>query len=290
MALHVVVGNGNLGCDLQIALDKAGHEARLYSKSLSGGQNWEWPESAINFEVGSWKHADTVWCCAGGYSVGQCEDEWSLPDAVESLFELPVGMALALPPEMKLVVFSTDYVVDEHNPAPGGHGPAKSVYAAIKIAMEEAILSMKRPNTLIVRVGSLYGAHFPERTFPWKVKANHPLPGEVLVPRNFVTPTPTWWVADKLVEFHKQLFGRFPRVEHMAPYKGCTLAEWAQAVLGPKYAVKSGDYDAKRPRFSQIGMSFSSGAPTWLELWLLHLARHPTFPGHRTGSTHDPQA
>ncbi len=289
MAKHIIIGKGNLGLDLQSALDKAGHDARLFTRSGNGANGWEWPECAPMF-LSEHKDTECVWVAAGGASVSHCEDVWSLPEATESLFELPVGLALELPARIRLVLFSTDYAIEEVDPAPARHTQApRSIYAVIKIAMEQAIWSTRRPQTTIVRVGSLYGSHFPERTFPGKLAINNPHPGEVQVPRNFITPTPTWWIAEKMVASYEQLFGPFPRTEHLAPRKGCTLMEWAQAVLGPGYKVKSGPYDERRPRFSQIGMSFSSDSRTWLDLWREHLARWPEFPGYRIPRTQNTQ-
>lgn len=289
MGLHVIIGKGNLGIDLQQALDKVGHDARL----LTASDGFEWPESWPAFHHAPYKEVECVWVAAGKGSVESAMDPHDMEDMLKTHFLLPVGLATTLPKHVRLGVFSTDYVADEGDAKyPMKHtAKPRSVYAAMKIGMEKAIYATKRPLTTIFRVGSLYGGHFPERTFPGKVAARHPNPGEVTLPQNWVTPTPSWWVAEKLAEQAKNVQGdllfqtRGPLTHHIAPAGGCTVLQWARAILGDRYTFKSRGFDDSRPAFSNLGLSFSSDPRTWQELWAEHLVRYKTVPADGTSCT-----
>lgn len=281
MGLHVIIGKGNLGCDLQIALDKMGHDARL----LTASEGFEWPESNPMFHNGEFKSTECVWVTAGKGSVESAMDPHDMEDVIGTHFVLPVGLATSMPKSMRLAVFSTDYVADEADSKSTAKQTSrpKSIYACMKIAMEQAIYAHKRPLTTIFRVGSLYGGHYPERTFPGKLQKNHPNFGEVTLPMNWVTPTPTWWVAETIVHnLHGLFHTRGPLTHHVAPVGGCTLSQWGRLVLGDGYTFKSNGFNDMRPAFSNLGLSFGSDPRTWQELWQAHLLKYPPGPTTHT--------
>lgn len=275
--MHAVIGKGNLGLDLQSALKDRGIDSDLYTKD-----NFEWPESTPHFRQ---KKYDCVWIAAGRGSVHDSKDAWGLQRQLETLTFLPVSMALELPKSSKLVVFSSDYAADEADMmALGRSNPRpKSLYACTKVWMEQGLTFLKRPGTSIVRVGSLYGHHYPERTFPGKLKKNFPKPCDVFLPQNMVTPTPTWWIAQMLVDNFARIFSdQGTTTHHLAPVGNCTIVQWGRLILGEGYNVMTKGFDQERPSFSKLGCSIAKPNVTWLELWERHLQQAQSGVGHRT--------
>ncbi len=278
MGLHFIIGKGNLGLDLQSALDKSGHDARV----LTSSDGFECPRGLQEIED---MKPDCVWVTAGKGSVSEAESPHEIDAVLNTHLALPISLAKRLQKETRLAVFSTDYVADESKPdQPSARTTRpKSVYAAMKIGMEMALESLARPRTTIFRVGSLYGGHFVERTFPGKVAKRHAKPGPVTMPMNWVTPTPTWWVADTLACNYDSVFSNAMQTHHIAPQGGCTILQWGRAILGDDYVFKSSGFDNQRPAYSNLGLSFNSlmGHPHFHELWDRHLAKYSDFPGVR---------
>lgn len=264
--MNIIIGKGNLGVDLQVALK----DRSVNSVMESAGQGFEWPESEPHILS---QKPECIWVTAGKGSVESAKDPWNLEDSLKTHTFLPISMALALPKEIRLVFFSSDYVADEadttctakSNPRP------RSLYACTKMWMEQGITMMKRPNTAIVRVGTLYGHHFPERCFPGKLKLNYPRPGEVFLPQNLVTPTPTWWAARMLVQNAGKLFSdQGTLVHHLAPIGNIPVVNWGRKILGQGYEVFSKGFDASRPHYSNLGCSLGKPNTTWEKLWEQH--------------------
>lgn len=261
MALHVIIGRGNLGLDIQLAFDERGHKTHLMSRTLG----FSWPQSKAEILD---LQPDYVWVAAGHGSVSECERDFS--GAIQTHVTLPVELAQSLSKNTCLGLFSTDYAANETEPGAAGKQAVRprSLYAFTKIWMEQAILMMNRPKTAIFRVGSLYGSHFPERCFPGKLRKNYPNPSEVSLPQNWVTPTPTWWVAETICN---HLVGSFNSssalIHNIAPSGGCTIARWGMHVLGKDYTIKSNGFDKNRPSMSKLGSSFDKPAIEWEELW-----------------------
>lgn len=270
MGLHVIIGKGNLGCDLQIALDKAGHDARL----LTPSEGFEWPEDEPHIHSLA---PECIWIAAGFGSIDQCKNDPM--GAIQTHTIMPMEIADAMP-ETRLVVFSTDYVANESDP----NAPSKSVlrpkslYACSKLWMEQGLYMLNRPLTTIVRVGSLYGSHFPEKTFPGKLVKNHPKPCQVHLPQNWVVPTPTWWIAERLASQYHRLFNeKGPITHHVAPAGGCTILQWGRKVLGEDYNIASRGFDDLRPAYSKLGYSLGGHVETWDQLWEWHVSSRGAF-------------
>ncbi len=187
---------------------------------------------------------------------------------------MPVSIALLLPKDIRLVVFSSDYAADEGDPSATAkvNPRPRSLYACTKIWMEQALTTLKRPNTCVVRVGTLYGEHFQDRCFPGKLKANYPQPGEVLLPQNLVTPTPTRWAAKMMVDNMAKLFSeQGTLVHHLAPIGNVPVGMWGRKILGPGYNILSKGFDSNRPHFSNLGCSIAKPNATWEQLWEQYL-------------------
>lgn len=201
MAKHLIIGKGNLGMDLALQIRAEGSEARIVARG-----------EAMPHAHG----IDYVWCAAGsgGPKPQISVDQW------RDLTVLPLQM-LERYPTANHVFFSSHYL----NNDPQGH---RSDYAAAKAALEA--LGHRRKNVKVVRIGSLYGLHQPERTFPFKLLKNltsDQCPHHIEIPQNRVTPTPTDWLAKKLVgEYSKIIHG-----QTVGPSGATSVASWAREVM-----------------------------------------------------------
>jgi hypothetical protein len=192
MLKHHVFGNGNLGKDLMLKIG----EEHLFDEN----------------------EADVLWCCVG--CGGPTDDVEKYGDQAEAHIAVPVRMAKELKPYQKLVVFSTHYLNDDQF-------GQRSFYAKTKFQMEQMLLG--HPSVSVVRVGSLYGKHFPLKTLPGKVLKASSLGKKVFrsVP-NLISPTPTEWLAEYLLKIKVwELHG----LSDIGPQDPMNVDEWMGAAL-----------------------------------------------------------
>lgn len=269
---HVILGSGNLGKDLLIELNARGGKddsVRLLSKSKGFDAL-----NAKNLETFRDAKPDVLWYCIGGGSVDD-----AIKNPFQSLnlnYTCPVLISQLVQKTTKIVLFSSDYAADQRFPnRPDLLGPPLSEYANQKQALETKIKSMDRDNTSIVRIGSLYGHHKPERTFPGKVIRNYSGTDEkIRLPSNIVVPTPSRWLAAMLVSNLKNLFEpKGPIVHHCSPTGGVSVRDWGKFALANIRDGRAFDlneplwYDEQRPYVSGLGCSFSDQNYHWYELW-----------------------
>lgn len=254
---HYVIGRGNLGLDLVLALTEGGQDVRLLTRS-----------EGFNPKTHNFSDADYVWVAAGFGSVEATNKDFL--GALDAHAVMPIHIAKNLPPYTKLICFSSDYAADESAPwSPGSTTKQpRSLYAVTKISMELALRSLGRKNTFAIRVCSLYGEHFPQRTFPGRLLERYPNPCKLTLPINRTTPTPTKWIADVVNRNLAKFSGDF-RVFHCAPVGMTSVVQWGQILLGKDYEVESSGFDQTRPLCSNLQCSFEH-APDWTELWRLH--------------------
>ena len=224
-----------------------------------------------------------VWYCVGGGSVS--ESKRGSPHAEQSLLlnlKAPMFLNDHLDENIKLVVFSSDYVADESRPDASFANvrEARSVYAELKRSLELYMLANQRKNTSIIRVGSLYGVHKPENTFPGKIVRNFGFSDtKIKLPSNIVVPTPTRWLAGMLIQHLDQLCPDWgTSIEHVAPTGGITVKDWAMFVLEGLRDSSAFDwgkdfFDLQRPLFSGLNCSLSKEQVHWFDLWKLYY--HP---------------
>lgn len=262
--MHVIIGRGNLGTDLKVALTEAGHSAIIFSRST--GFNWIKDQGTI-LKL----NPTHIWVTAGHGSVVECSQDFQ--GALATHVALPMDVARMTYKDIKIAAFSSDYVVDPDRPSDpyAFDMNPKTLYAQTKLWMEEGLGGLRRPNLTVFRVGSLYGNYFPKKTFPGKLRLNFPKPCELSLPDNVVCPTPTWWVAQTIVENLRTAFDSHFRVHHVAPAGGCTTLEWGQLILGPNYKIGSKGIDLLRPARSALECTLENVPPdTWLDLWAKH--------------------
>ncbi len=247
---HIILGAGNLGIDLELELNRKGHETQMFSRSTG----WDHTKDALPAAL---RTADAVWCAIGFGSVRECKADFL--GALESHVHLPMRLMERLPEETRLFLFSSDYVADF---------PPKSLYQCSKGAMEEAAIVINRPRTGVIRVASLYGEHLPEKTFPGKLRRAYPEPCAVDLPDNSVTPTPTGWLAEMLVKYQDAFETHTgSMIQSLAPEGPMHLMEFGALVLGEGYEFFNRGYDPERPRNSNIGNTLLR-TERCRELWL----------------------
>ena len=260
MNKHLVLGKGNLGTDLYQEIKKLGHDASVMTSSTG----FTWPKSIKDIME---LQPDYIWVTAGAGSVEAVKQDFGI--AISTHVTMPIELLLKLPPSVKICLISSDYVAsfdEPQNPYKQAH-EVKSLYALTKKTMEDAVKLIKRPNTSVVRVGSLYGAHYPLKTFPGKLKQRYPVPCELSLPSNYITPTPTSWIAQVLLRNTDKLFlSTHSTFHHCGPSNGCMVVNWGQKILGKDYTVNSKGFDETRPSSTQLGCTLEK-APTWDELW-----------------------
>lgn len=260
MGRHVIIGKGNLGLDLANTARSCGNEVYIFTPS----ENFKLPDSIS--EIKDLK-PDYIWVTAGFGSVEQCKKEPN--GAFDAHVGLPITIVRNFGGDVKIGLFSTDYAADENgmdNPNKINPKP-KSVYAITKMCMESCVKMMNRPNVTVFRVASLYGSHFPERTFPGKLLAKFKEPCEVALPQNFITPTPTSWIAEIIMSSLSLVFSPVgPMFHNCAATGGTTVMNFGRKILGDAFTYNSKGMDWERPAYSNMGCSFTQ-APNWEQLW-----------------------
>lgn len=269
---HLVIGAGNLGYDLKNEIVRQSSDRRSVElATLSNGFDVRDREQ-VRAKVA--QDFDVIWYAVGQGSVQQAKDD---PDEARLIYHhVPKSILLFASSRTRLVFFSTDYVADENDPS----NPAaitsvySSLYSEIRAESEAMIMRINRPLTTIVRVGSLYGTHKPETTFPGRILKNFGANSELRVrlPRNLVTPTPTLWLASLLVENEKNLFSDSGTTRHHgAPLGNVSVWDWGVFVLeGIREASafsRDEFYDEERPKISNLKSSFLGENWHWHDLW-----------------------
>ena len=254
---HVVLGGGNLGLDLmKRGMQNDDDEFKLFTAS----QGFKYPTSLdpILDEL-----PDHVWVAIGAGSVeGAVKDFTPYADLH---IRLVMELAQKLPPHVWLHTFSTNYVLES---------AMLSLYAFSKHTMEKLLTIMDRPKTRAYRVQSLYGWERLSKCFPVKVlMQNQSKKGKIPFPTNPVTPTPTAWLAEQLIQpsdwgndnsgFH---------IRTVVPGGSVPTHEWAQLILGDGYKVVADGLDPYRPCLENCNCAGYEEVNTdhWRDLWDKH--------------------
>lgn len=230
---HLVIGLGNLGTDLVLRLRERGEEVVPTSRMRSMAQTL----ASVD--------PDQVWFTAG--AGGPSEGIDAMCAQVDTNVQTPLELLRRVSPGVRLVFFSTHYLGQDP------HGSC-SFYAKTKSILEDVVQGHE--NSICYRVGSLYGKHFPERTFPGKLLMN---PEPVDLPDNLVTPTPTDWLASHLMTLETQ---RQCGLWTVGPAGRTTVHGWGQRIT-PLARARGRDY--RYPHDSSgTTMGFYEG---WEKLW-----------------------
>jgi len=241
---HVVIGYGNLGYCLTREISKTKTDAVYVLSSHTG---WSYPTSIQ--KILDCK-PDHVWVTVGAGSVEQGNLDYTPFSDLH--IRLPMELAQKLNPEATLHLFSTDYV----------HDPFKSLYALSKSHMEQAITILGRDNTYVYRIGSLYGTYKPEKCFPYKLKKNS-LIKEIKLPLNLICPTPTDWLAEKLIDM-LDCYENLKDTLIVSPRGYTTVQTWGELILDRK--VEDCGFDTNRPEKNDFSPEYTFN-PSWLDLW-----------------------
>ena len=194
-----------------------------------------------------------VWLKIGAGSVEDAEKNY-LP-FIDLHLKLTMDLVKQLPDHVKLHIFSTDYVVDSE---------IRSLYALSKKQMEDTLLFIKRPNTYIYRVGTLYGEW--KKCFPSKLLHNASNKNLINLPVNRVKPTATKWLAKILVDL--QFTSKYDHLKpftilDVAPKGDISIYELGKLLL-PYYVTSTYKYDLKRPSECKLNSFFED---SWEDIW-----------------------
>lgn len=277
MKKHLIMGGGNLGIDLKNEILRQSGDRRSVD-FLTRVDGFDVRDlSAVRAAAKKEDYA-VIWYCVGQGSVPQARDN---PEEAKIIYgAAPKAILTSARPETKVVLFSTDYVADEEDPS-NPHGICQSFqteYASIRGQAERLFLGLNRPNTTVIRVGSLYGTHKPENTFPGRILGNFAKESDIRIrlPRNLVTPTPTLWLAAVLVEAYlaeaNRLFNeQETTIHHCAPNGNVSVWDWGTFVLAGirETSAFATDkfFDEERPKISALSSDFLPSNWHWNELW-----------------------
>lgn len=269
MSMHVIIGKGNVGLDLFHQIVKSGDKARILTRS----DGFEWPESIPTLLS---LQPDYVWVCAGAGSIGEAKRDFG--NTIQTHVTMPIEICQKVPDQVKVILFSSDYAADEEQPDQPHliNEKPKSLYALSKVTMEKAFKILNRPNACVVRIGTVYGSHFVDRTFPGKLRHRFPVPCTVELPMNVVVPTPSFWIAEVLLKNLHKLFEKPGQIHHVAPKGKVTVHSWGKMILGDEYVIESRGWDQDRPLCSNLQCSLDHQAPEWRDLWATDWWAQPT--------------
>lgn len=266
-----MIGAGNLGVDLADELRKIHGILDVNLLSKASGFDVTDPvqmEAMLTSVV-----YDAIWYAVGFGSVAEAA---KYPEMAHLFHvKIPNTIARFADKESKLIFFSSDYAADENQPhRPDIINPTpRSNYAFLKAQMECELIQFDRPNTAIVRVGSLYGLYKPLNTFPGKIIKNFSDSDSWKeLPQNSVTPTPTLWAAHMLARNFDLLFSkRGTKAHHCAPRGNVNIRDWGKMILDQSridYKLTNRCfYDDQRPIISALGCSFNPHVPHWFDLF-----------------------
>jgi len=226
----LIFGNSNLGRDLFLVCQELGlsthHVSRNYHK--------------FSADFSDVYEADIIFNTVGGKQSDDSETLWNINITFNHSL-------LKTYPNIPIIAFSSNSALE----------PYRSHYGSIKKSLES--LTSLHENFYVVRVSGLYGSHFPLRTFPGKLKNNYPKPTKLTLPLNKIQPTPTRWLAEKLItsDFTSNLTS-------IAPQGGISYCDWGKIILGEKYDITDRGYE---PAYVSDILLSSTYAETWGELW-----------------------
>lgn len=279
MKRHAIFGAGNLGLDLHHELRR---QLKVDASLFSLVNGFDVRDLGAVERVVARGRFDCLWYCVGAGGEEVREARVNEPETRYVLSTVPGVISELAPPETALVFFSSlDAAHDEttHDPRRMCLHP-RSELAQMRIDLERFIFQRQRPRTAVVRLGSLYGLHKPEQTFPGQVLKHYGfgprLPESIKLPHNGTTPTPTLWAAALLISRLDLLFDeQGPKTSHLAPEGQVGYRDWAAFVLDglrPASVFKRAPwFNPELPLFGGLGCSLSDAryarGSHWLEVW-----------------------
>lgn len=265
MTKHLVLGTGNLGLDLAYALRTSAMKPVVLGRSNSSlhayfdfnGVDGETAarDGKLGLTIRDLQDLkpDVIWCTIGAGGPGS----QTLTKQLHAHLTLPALLAGWAP---KLVLFSTAYL---NNDIGGWY----SDYALTKHMME--LTMQKRENVRCFRVGSLYGNHYPLKCLPGKILSASREGRLNRAAFNKITPTPTQWLAESLVQ--GKVWERFREVPphfNWAPSGSCSVKTWMEMILwdleGKQMPEVTSAYDSNYPEDSAANIIVGQ---SWLSLW-----------------------
>lgn len=271
---HAIIGAGNLGLDLRAEIIR---QTDGGVEVLTRSRDFDVEEVGALEDVAA-ADFDYIWYCVG---YGSVQEAMIYPNKAHYIHvTAPEILATKKSPETKLMVFSSDYAADEDSPyATHWSRSPRSVYAKMKIDMEKLVMRLAKPNVTVMRVGSLYGYHKPQTTFPGKVLERFAFSEIPLrFPSNYVTPTSSLWAAATIIGNLGRVFdGSGPMLHHCAPDGNVPVVDWARLVLKGLRDGREFDeemfLDLARPTMSRLGCTFAKHGWHWTDVWNAYFRR-----------------
>lgn len=253
MERHLIIGAGNLGLDLELALKESGCS---YVRTIATKLTTDDYASIFHLHK-----PDYVWITAGAGSVESCNLDPS--KAIKTHVNLVLDVLTNT--KAKVICFSTNYAVNEQHPTDIGRKVAHptSFYVDTKIMMESVVRRFGVGRAWVVRVANLYGSHYPEKCFYKKIEGKK----DLTLPVNEMVPTSTKILAKKLVDNLNAITRTFNPIVHAVPEGSTNAAEYARLILGPSANVNEAYEDLTRGKHAQIGCSHFPWESTWLDDW-----------------------
>ena len=250
---HLIIGAGNLGLDIAKEVKSKGEQAIIVSGSgdLRADLRFDFPEV----------DADVVWCTVGAGSIEGAKADYS--SYCDLHIKLPMRLAQSrFYINSLLYFFSTDYLRRTNGFA--NH----SLYELSKLHMEQTLIKLNRPNTVITRVGHLYGPHKPMRTFPGKVLLSAVERQTVQVVENPALPTPTGYIAKVLLN-KKSWDEKRTTLHSISPKASVSFVDWARKFMPSKTTLVNMGLDATRPITLPAShtLAMVNLWPDWETLW-----------------------
>ena len=236
----LIIGHGNLGHDLLLFCKKYGLSYHLISTN----------EQRFSDDFDDAYEADLIINTVGG----------GVHESYDTLWKKNISLNLELSQmfiDRPIIAFSSNAALE----------PYRTPYSSIKKSVESLTGSIK--NFHVIRVSTLYGNYRLSDTFPWKLRNNYIRPTQLNLPTNYIQPTPTKWLAEKI--FNLSIFRKISSLENrifsIVPFGHTTYEEWGKVILGEEYKITPRDYD---PLYTKDKILVSNYPDTWEELWNQH--------------------
>lgn len=260
MRILITGAAGMLGLDVRRAVEEAGHEAVVLTRTVLDITD----EAAVAAAIGR-ARADAVINCAAWTNVDGAEVEPEEATAVNGAGAGNVAAGAARAGAW-IVHISTDYVFNGSKASPYVESDAVDpvcAYGRSKLAGERAVAATAPDQHTIVRTAWLFGAG--GRCFPKTIlRAASERPELSVVADQIGCPTFTGHLAPTLVELAA---GQKPGVLHVAGGGHCSWHEFATAIVAaseldcPVHPISTAEYPTPARRPANSVLVSERGAP-----------------------------
>lgn len=240
MENHLIIGSGNLGCDLANEAIRKGHRSTIILSKPTSPATLDlrvsryYPKEKDYCEIP--ESITHIWYTRGYGSIEQAETNPKEAAFYHMIY--PALWYVLKNSEQEFHSFSTCYNNED------------SFYVRLKRTSEYSFHN-RSENSYVHNVQYLYGVHHPMSTFIGKIIKNRPNS----LPRNQVSLTPTRWIAEQCIQtdfYFDDL--------NLVPKGTSSLAEWGRKILeyGKEdfYFIEERDEDDLRSQSTDDDIDF----------------------------------